>query len=71
MREHQTKLLTVPEFAEALGVTPACIRRWLLERKVSSIKLGRLVRLNETELHRLTSEGFRPAKPDDSRKARS
>jgi excisionase family DNA binding protein len=63
MREHQSKLLSVPEFAEALGVTPACIRRWLLEQKVSSIKIGRLVRVPESEVDRIVSQGYRPAKP--------
>jgi excisionase family DNA binding protein len=56
-------LLSVPEFARALGVTNAAVRRWLLERKLSSVKVGRLVRLPESELDRLISEGFRPANP--------
>ena len=57
------KLLSVPEFAEALSVTPACIRRWLLERKIASVRLGRLVRIPEEERDRIIEQGFRPAKP--------
>lgn len=56
-------LLSVKEFSEALGTTEACTRRWLLERKISYTKLGRLVRIPADEIDRLVSEGFRPAKP--------
>src|SRR5580692_4228309 len=38
--------LTVNEFADALGITRACVRRWLLERRVSSARIGRLVRIH-------------------------
>lgn len=61
------RLLTVSEFAEALGVTPACIRRWLLERKIAHVKVGRLVRLSPDELSRVVQDGFRPAKPQRAR----
>jgi len=58
----KTRLLTVSQFAEGLGCTPAGIRRWILERKVSYVKAGRLVRIPESELDRIVQEGFRPAK---------
>jgi excisionase family DNA binding protein len=61
MRE--TSLLDVPKAAERLGVTPACIRRWLLERKIASVKLGRLIRIPSSEMDRLVEEGLRPARP--------
>jgi excisionase family DNA binding protein len=57
------KLLSAPEFAAAIGVTVACTRRWLLERKIASVKLGRLIRIPSTEVDRLVEEGFRPARP--------
>jgi excisionase family DNA binding protein len=63
MTETTNKLLTVPEFAQALGVTQACCRRWLLERKIAHVKLGRLVRVPSDEVDRLIAEGLRPAKP--------
>jgi excisionase family DNA binding protein len=56
------RLLTVVEFAAAIGVTPACIRRWLLERRIASVKLGRLVRIDSREADRLIAEGLRPAR---------
>lgn len=57
------KLLSVPEFAEALGVTVACCRRWLLESRITFTKIGRLVRIPASEVDRMISEGLRPAKP--------
>jgi excisionase family DNA binding protein len=56
-------LLSVPEFASALNVTVACARRWILERKISTVKLGRLIRVPSSEVERLISSGFRPARP--------
>ena len=56
-------LLRVDEFAASLGVTPACVRRWLLERKIVSTRIGRLVRIPSSEVQRLVDEGLRPARP--------
>jgi excisionase family DNA binding protein len=55
--------LTVNEFAEALGVTRSCIRRWLLQRRLNSTRLGRLVRIPRSEIQRLVDKGLRPAQP--------
>ena len=55
-------LLKVDEAAEALKVTPACIRRWILEAKITTVKIGRLVRIPSSEVDRLVEEGLRPAK---------
>ncbi len=38
-------LLSVPQFADALGVKPSCIRRWILLRKITVIKVGRRYRV--------------------------
>ena len=67
MAKNQRALLSVPQFAEALGVSSACIRDWLLRRKLSYVKVGRLVRIPGDELDRLVSEGYRPAKPEANR----
>ena len=55
--------LTVNEFAEALGITAACVRRWLLERRISSTRIGKLVRIPANEINRLVDSGLRPARP--------
>jgi excisionase family DNA binding protein len=56
-----TNLMNVQEFAQALGVTTACIRRWILERKIDNVKVGRLVRIPTSELQNLINAGLRPA----------
>jgi excisionase family DNA binding protein len=59
-------LLRVHEFAAILDVTPAAVRRWLLERKIASTRIGRLVRIPRDEAIRLIETGFRPAKESRS-----
>jgi len=61
--EKAKSLLRVNEFAALLDVTPACVRRWLLERKIASTRIGRLVRIPREEADRLIDGGFRPARP--------
>jgi excisionase family DNA binding protein len=56
-------LLSVQEFAAALNITVACARRWVLERKVTTVKLGRLIRIPAGEVQRLVESGLRPARP--------
>jgi excisionase family DNA binding protein len=62
----EVSLLSVPQFAAALGVTPACIRRWILERKITTVKLGRLIRIPSLEVERLVNAGLRPARRSSS-----
>jgi excisionase family DNA binding protein len=57
-----TTLMNVQEFAQALGVTTACVRRWILERRIASIKVGRLVKLPLSEVARIIEAGLRPAR---------
>lgn len=57
-----TALLNVKQFAESLGVTCACIRRWVLERKLTTVKVGRLIRIPASETERLITDGLRPAR---------
>jgi excisionase family DNA binding protein len=64
------RLLSVREFAEALGVTVSCARRWVLERKIATTKLGRLIRIPASECERLISAGLRPARQHDSNSRR-
>jgi excisionase family DNA binding protein len=62
MDKIKSTLLTVAQFAEPLGITTACVRRWLLLRKILYVKVGRCVRIPATELERLISEGTIPAR---------
>ncbi len=53
-------LFTVDEVAQGLSVSPACIRRWIFDRKIATVKLGRLVRIPSDEVQRLIQSGLRP-----------
>ncbi len=59
------RLLNVSQFAELLGVSSACVRRWVLERKVTVVKVGRLVRIPSAEFDRIVSNGTRTARQSD------
>jgi excisionase family DNA binding protein len=68
MGKSECSLLTVRQAAEQLSVTEAAIRRWLLERRIASVKVGRrLVRIPATEVQRLVEAGLRPARPERQR----
>jgi excisionase family DNA binding protein len=56
------RLLSIPQFAELLGVTCSCIRRMVYERRINVIKVGRLVRISTAEYERIVAEGTRPVR---------
>ena len=58
--ENRDPLLTVGEFADELRLTRACVRKWILTRRVGVVKIGRLVRLRSSELRRIVEEGSQP-----------
>lgn len=61
MRNHG-RLLTVAEAADALGLRTPTIRRWILKRTISFVKVGpRSVRITEQEIERIISIGVVPA----------
>jgi excisionase family DNA binding protein len=61
MKDDLCDLLTVQEFATALTVKPACVRRWIGERKITIVHVGRLVRIPRSEVARIVTEGTRRA----------
>lgn len=62
MPKQSSVLFSVQEFSDALNITVACTRRWILERKIATIKIGRLIRIPASEVDRLVSAGLRPAR---------
>lgn len=63
-------MLTVGQAAKRLGLNEHTIRVWLSRGKLSYFKLGRAVRVSESEIERLLSEGFvaaRGKQPEGSR----
>lgn len=63
------ELLSIPEFAEHLRVTVSCVRRMVWEKRVTIVKVGRLVRIPHSELERLVAEGTRPATSVNQRRS--
>ena len=57
-----SELLTINQFAARLTVTASCVRRWILEQKISTVRVGRLVRVPASEVDRVIEAGFRAAK---------
>jgi excisionase family DNA binding protein len=57
-------LITVEACAEALGLKPATIRAWIARRRISIVRLGRAVRIPQTEVDRLINRGSIPALPE-------
>ena len=45
-----TKMLSIPEVAHALGVSPRWVRRAVIERRLPYVKVGRLVRFESDDV---------------------
>jgi excisionase family DNA binding protein len=55
-------LLTVPQAAEALGIRPTTVRAWLSLRKLPVVRLGRAVRIKESDVRTMIDRGYLPAR---------
>lgn len=59
--DSNSRLLTVAQAAECLGVKPATIRSWILRReKLEIVKVGRLVRITEKSIQKFIDENTIP-----------
>jgi excisionase family DNA binding protein len=56
------KLYKVSEAAEITGLSVATWRSWILHRRIAVVRLGRAVRVPQSELDRLITEGTSPAR---------
>jgi excisionase family DNA binding protein len=50
-------LVPINKAAELLGISPWTVRKWLHGKKLRSVRLGRRVLLEESELRRVVEEG--------------
>ncbi|MDA2924121.1 helix-turn-helix domain-containing protein [Acidobacteria bacterium AH-259-L09] len=57
MNTFQETYLTPQQFAKRLSISRWTVYAWLSEGRIESVKIGRLVRIPETELQRIISEG--------------
>ena len=52
-------LLTIPEAAQVLSCSQAAIRKWVYQRRLPVVKVGRLTRLRQSDLEALIADGLR------------
>ena len=50
------RLLTVKEAAELLACSEAAVRKWIYQRRLPKVKVGRLTRLRLSDVEALISE---------------
>jgi excisionase family DNA binding protein len=55
-----SQLLTVEEAAKRLAVTEAAIRKWLYQKRLPVVKVGRLTRLRLEDVEKVASHGLSP-----------
>jgi excisionase family DNA binding protein len=55
-------LLKVPEAAEMLALSQKTLWQWVAARRVGVVRLGRAVRIPQSEIDRLVEEGTTPAR---------
>ena len=60
--KEQDQLRTVQEAADQLGLAAVTIRTWMASRRIGYVKLGRSVRIPQSEIYRVIELGTTPAK---------
>ena len=53
---------TVRESAQELGLSVHTVRAWIAQRRIAHVRLGRAIRIPESEIRRLLQAGLRPAR---------
>lgn len=56
------RLKTIREVAEELGLAMVTVRTWLAQRRLEYVKLGRCVRIPQSEVERIVAQGTVPAR---------
>ena len=57
----RSKLNTLPQAAEQLGVSVKCLRSWIYRRTIPYVKVGRAVRISEETIESIIERGTVPA----------
>ena len=61
MQENNPVMLSPKEFADRLSISRWTVYAWIAEGRIKSVKLGRLVRIPDSEVSRIVQEGVREA----------
>lgn len=56
-----TKLKSLDQAAEHLGLSVKCLRGWVWKRKIPYVKVGRSVRISEETITQIVERGSVPA----------
>jgi len=62
--KQMSRMLTLPQAAEALGVSINTVRAWIYRRKIDFVKIGRSVRVSEATVQKVIDRGTMPALED-------
>lgn len=54
------QLVTIEDAARMLAVTEAAIRKWIYQKRLPCVKVGRLTRLRLEDVERVASAGLEP-----------
>lgn len=57
----RSKLNTLPQAAEQLGVSVKCLRSWIYRRAIDYCKIGRAVRISDETIQKVIARGTMPA----------
>jgi excisionase family DNA binding protein len=60
----ESRLMSLPQAAEELGITVNTLRAWVYRRKIGYVKIGRSVRVSESTIQRIIDRGTMPALED-------
>ncbi len=52
--------VTVREAARKLGLQEATIRKWIYQRRLGVVRLGRAVRLRAADLEKILADSYQP-----------
>jgi len=52
------QLITVEDAAKLLSCSPAAVRKWLYQKRLRAVKIGRLTRLRLADIEHVASAGF-------------
>jgi excisionase family DNA binding protein len=57
----RSKLNTLPQAAEQLGISVKCLRAWIYRRTIPYVKVGRAVRISDETIEKIINLGTMPA----------
>ena len=63
----ERRLLTIPEAAAALSLSPKTLWAWRARRQIGIVQVGRAVRVAQAEVDRIIAEGSVPALEPEAR----